>query len=386
MIPRMRFMLVMSLMILFMGSISFAQDYKEDAKRHYMQGVALFDEGNFEAALAEFKASYKANPNFRVLMNISACLKSLYRYAEAARTLEQYLEGGKGKISKAREQEILEAIEELKSLLAPVTIQVDEEDATINVDGVMMGTSPMQKPVLMDPGEHEITIIKEGFKEVKRKITVAASQAQTVNLTIAEFKNEGRVIVKASVRDADVRIDGEVVGKVPWEGDLTTGGHVLEVTAENMKPFRSELVIAANQTRELNVELKPLLEKVKVRIEASEAGSTVYIDGETMGFAPWEGELSVGGHQLEVLHDDKAPYRTELTLVAGQDRTIMARLEEKVVASEKDNTALALGLGITGGVLAVGGAVILGLWLGGILWPDPEEPVDGSLQPGAYQL
>ena len=35
----------------------------EEAKRHFQQGVALYNDGNFNGALAEFEAAYAARPS-----------------------------------------------------------------------------------------------------------------------------------------------------------------------------------------------------------------------------------------------------------------------------------------------------------------------------------
>ena len=48
-----------------------------DAKRHFDQAVALFNDGDFGGALAEFEASYKIRPSAGVLYNIGLTQKSL---------------------------------------------------------------------------------------------------------------------------------------------------------------------------------------------------------------------------------------------------------------------------------------------------------------------
>ena len=54
-----------------------------EAKRHFDQAVALFNDGDFGAALTEFEASYKIHPAAGVLYNIGLSQKALYRYDEA---------------------------------------------------------------------------------------------------------------------------------------------------------------------------------------------------------------------------------------------------------------------------------------------------------------
>ena len=43
----------------------------EKARASFQQGVDLFHEGNFEAALAEFRKAYATAPSYRLLYNIA---------------------------------------------------------------------------------------------------------------------------------------------------------------------------------------------------------------------------------------------------------------------------------------------------------------------------
>src|SRR6185503_15191403 len=60
-----------------------------DAYRLHMDnGVKLYQDKNFAAAIAEFEAAYKARPKASPLMNISLCYKSVFAYPKAIAALE----------------------------------------------------------------------------------------------------------------------------------------------------------------------------------------------------------------------------------------------------------------------------------------------------------
>ena len=59
----------------------------EEAKRHFAQGVALYNDGNYNAALAEFEAAYRVRPSPGVLDNIGLTQKGLVRYNDAIASL-----------------------------------------------------------------------------------------------------------------------------------------------------------------------------------------------------------------------------------------------------------------------------------------------------------
>src|SRR5260370_33354875 len=72
----------------------------DEAKRHFQQGVALYNDGNFSAALAEFEATYAAHPTAGVLYNIGLTQKSLFRYGESIKTLGRYLKEAGGRAAR----------------------------------------------------------------------------------------------------------------------------------------------------------------------------------------------------------------------------------------------------------------------------------------------
>jgi len=63
----------------------------DEAKRHFTNGVHLFEDRNFAGALVEFEASFQQNPTAAALQNIAVCQKGLFRYADAISTLERML-------------------------------------------------------------------------------------------------------------------------------------------------------------------------------------------------------------------------------------------------------------------------------------------------------
>ena len=124
-----RFKVVVALMLLAVAGISGAQKPKAndpqmvEAKRHFDQAVALFNDGDFGAALTEFEASYAIHPAAGVLYNIGLSQKALYRYDEALTSLRKYSSTRK-KIPKDKRAEVTQLIGEIQALLATVTFEV----------------------------------------------------------------------------------------------------------------------------------------------------------------------------------------------------------------------------------------------------------------------
>jgi len=231
---------------------------KEEARRHFLQGVALYEEGNFTAALAEFQAAHKMAPAPSVLFNIGLTEKALYRYADASRTLERYLiEGNQGsaKLTAERRQQVVQLIEEMKSLLAPLRFLLVPADARVTVDGRPM-TVASDGSLALAAGNHVVDVAADGYESQRREVIVVAGVPDTFEFQLKLIPRTGRVNITSSRPGTRVIIDGQDRGLAPLALELTAGGHQLEARADGYEPFRSELVLAAGQQRSVDMEMQ----------------------------------------------------------------------------------------------------------------------------------
>jgi hypothetical protein len=225
------------------------------ARLHFQQGVALYQDRNYDAALAEFLGAYGISHEPVVLYNLGLTYKALFRYGEAVDALERYLGESGPKISKERRVDVERVVSELKSLLADVTIVVRPPEAAVLVDGraVTLGVEGIVK---LAPGTHVVEATASGYTGDRRAITVVAGTPQTVSLALAAIPHTARIKIAAAQLGARVAIDGKDLGPSPVEIELPAGGHQVEVSAPGYAPDRSELTVAAGQSRTVTVALE----------------------------------------------------------------------------------------------------------------------------------
>ena len=230
-----------------------------EARLHFQQGVALYKDQNFDAALAEFEGAYAISGEPVVLYDLGLTQKALFRYGEAIETLERYLSDSAARgqaIAKARRAEVEKSVAEMKSLLADVTLVVKPPEATVLVDGRAV-TLGIEGIVKLAAGSHVVEASAPDHVSDKRTVTVVAGTPQTVALALAAVPRTGRARVQAAQVGARVAIDGKDVGPAPVETELLAGGHTVEVTAPGFAPDRLELVVAVGQSRTVTVTLEP---------------------------------------------------------------------------------------------------------------------------------
>jgi hypothetical protein len=155
------------------------------ADRHFKSGVTLYKEAKFAEALAEFERAYETAPHPLVLYNIAGCHRELSNYAESVKYSRRFLEEGKGMVSKARLTAAQNELDAVLARIARVSVTVAVEGAELIVDGVSLGTFPLDMPLILPPGEHRIVARAEGFRDAERSMRLASGDELEVALTLA---------------------------------------------------------------------------------------------------------------------------------------------------------------------------------------------------------
>jgi hypothetical protein len=230
-----------------------------EARLHFQQGVALYKEQNYDAALAEFLGAYAISGEPIVTYNVGLTYKALFRYSEAMETLERYLDESAARghpVSKDRRAEVENIIAEMRSLLADVTVSLKPAEAALRIDGRLVPLS-IEGLVRLPAGSHVLDASAPDYVAAKREITVVAGTPQTVSLALAAIPRTGKVTITASQIGAHVIVDGRDFGAAPAVVELAVGGHQVEVSAPGYAPSRSELSVAAGQSRTVTIFLEP---------------------------------------------------------------------------------------------------------------------------------
>jgi tetratricopeptide (TPR) repeat protein len=94
-----------------------AEEDKDKAKKHFKQGTILYDEGNYEAALVEFKASYEANPNWKMRYYVAVTLQALHKFVEAEKEMKLYLEEGSDAVAEKKRKEVEDILTSLSGVI-----------------------------------------------------------------------------------------------------------------------------------------------------------------------------------------------------------------------------------------------------------------------------
>lgn len=202
---------------------SSAQDPAKEAAERYQRGLSIYAEGEYLLALVEFERAYQLSPDYRVLYNIGQVRVQLGRYAKAREALEEYLEKGGDAINADRKREVTADLEMLSQRTARLTIVTNESGADILIDDVVVGTSPLDTPIVVDAGEHKVELRKPGFYGRSSQVTLAGRDDLSVTIDIVAIPDRGtpRVVVE---RHTEREVAAPAADRtMMWIGWSTTG-------------------------------------------------------------------------------------------------------------------------------------------------------------------
>lgn len=147
----------------------------------------------------------------------------------------------------------------------------EERDSGVWIDGKYFGyvrELKGNKKVLLAPGEHEISIRQDGYKNFEQKITVQAGQVQTVNVVMEDnpksiYPGEDAAELRLDIQPkrAAVFLDNAYVGHGGDFGGrfhsmlVSPGKHQLKVTLAGYSAYQKEINPVAYEKSRMKIVL-----------------------------------------------------------------------------------------------------------------------------------
>jgi hypothetical protein len=222
---------------------------------------ALEAQGKWAEACPLYEASYKADPQIGVLLYLAQCHEHIGKLAAAWSEFNDAADIAKRR-SDPREQKARDRANAIAPQLGKLYLAAPSKPIAglvVKVDGVDV-TALVGTQLPTDPGDHAIDASAPGYRPWTKHAAATAQQTTTVDLPLldkapepAPVVHEGTLIVTAP-DGAQITIDQQPVGVGHYEGKVSSlGGHTLRVTAPGMRPYQSEVVVADNASRTIDV-------------------------------------------------------------------------------------------------------------------------------------
>ena len=269
------------------------------ARATFKRAEDLRKAGKWVDACPLYEASYHDDPQLGVLLHLADCHAKIGRIATAwseftdAAELAHERSDSREASAKAAADALAPRLPKLHitpptTPVAGLVVKRDGSDVT-----VLVGTD-----MAIDPGEHAIVASAPGYVDFTTKVTIAGegttSQLALPALDRVAVKpvaveppkaHEGLLTITTHA-GAEIQLDSDKVGVGRYEGKVRSGGHTLRVTAPGMRSYQSEIIVADDEHRSVDVPLDVEQQPERVVVVAPAAAEDLPSFETGITFAP----------------------------------------------------------------------------------------------------
>jgi formylglycine-generating enzyme required for sulfatase activity len=216
-----------------------------------------------------------------------------------------------------------------------VTVTSEPSGATIIVADEQVGTTPAVIQLL--EGQHNISVIADGFSAWDGIIEAEANVAQTVP-PIKLLPANAKLLVNSIPRGANVTVNGRYRGQAPLTLDLAPAiDYEIGLSRAGYGSTTRKVRLQAAASESITVDLSARTGTITVNVQPSDA--TVYVDGRARSRGATTLKLSSKPHRIEVKKPGYISWTRTVTPRPGYPQTVTARLTS-IEAAERAKTAI----------------------------------------------
>ena len=145
------------------------------ARERFKEGVAFFDQKQYDKARVAFLQAYALKKHPAVLLNLAQSELRCGHEVDAAKHFSAYLRESTT-ASEAERQAAEAGLNATKAAVALLDVNVDESGTEIYVDGNLEGISPLPGALYVTPGPHNVEARKGGKTKTQQVNTSAGRQ------------------------------------------------------------------------------------------------------------------------------------------------------------------------------------------------------------------
>jgi hypothetical protein len=288
------------------GQAAGADPVRTEARERYERGKQLYEEQDYKGALAEFSRAQQLIPSPVTLLNIARVYVALNRPVDAVETLDKVL-ANPGSLKPDQVEMATRTRDEQRKRVGRLAVTTNVA-ANLEVDGLPAGRTPLSEPLRVSSGAHIVTAIAAGFLPARKEVTVAGETTADVKFELEPSDSKAaHLTVSTGLPDAEVVVDGQVVGRTPLPSSLTVipGHRTVELRRAGYVTSRKEITLGDGASGALAFDLEEDPAATTegwgyLVLSISESESEVTLDGRPRGVYRQSLRLPPGAHLLKV--------------------------------------------------------------------------------------
>jgi len=210
----------------------------------------------------------------------------------------------------------------------------------IFINTELIGTTPFNIRSL-GSGSYEINLKAPRYKTETVTMEIEGLDIQQ-NLYVDLKPDWGFIELRSSPKGADIKINGETVGKTPLLAPILSTGELVSISFPGYKPWSKKLSINAGETKKLSeITLAPA--DGVIDLSTNPSGATITVDGDYRGNTPITLYIDAEKeHSISVFLNGYSTQKHAISLMSGMRKNLLLNLEPDIgiidiVVSPKDS-------------------------------------------------
>jgi hypothetical protein len=156
---------------------------------------------------------------------------------------------------------------------AGLKVQSTVPNAEVFLDGSSLGRAPVDRGDL-DPGKHYVVVHRDGFTDYKREVVLVENQVVPL---VADLSATGSLRALSTPEGADVRVDGELIGKTPISRDrVAVGQHLVEVDLKGYYKHKDTIKVEGGREYLYSADLQGIPTTTPEQVAKRKAGMSSF--------------------------------------------------------------------------------------------------------------
>lgn len=313
---------------------------REEAQARFERGREFFEEGDFSAALVEFRRANEMSPNFRLHYNIGQVCYQLQDYPCALQSFAKYLSEGGAEVPAARVGEVQREMEKLKVRVARVVVSTNVPGAEISVDDVPVGKTPLGAALVVSAGRRRVSASLKGYLPATKTIEVAGMELSRMTLDLTPM---------GAAEPVTRTVEREPTGTTASSGSSGSSGS-------------AESAVGTKRREEAAIQYKrpsPWLWAIPGALVAGGVSMGIWAQRESKAMVARQSDLTTPVARLEAMNQNTKAYALVSDLLTGAGIVsavvlgVLTLFPPVEPSSGATSAALSLGVG-PGGVSVAG--------------------------------
>jgi hypothetical protein len=343
---------------------------KAEARERFDRGLRLFEQGDNSAALAEFKRAYELIPNPVVLYNMGLVYAAMNHPVEATDALDGFLTQAGEKSSPEQHRKAQKVRDEQAARISRVLV-VTDRPATVEIDGVEAGRTPMTEPLRLASGAHKVTALAPGYQPSRRELTLAGQVTETVTMRLLPTESgAAHLIVSSPVPGAAVWINDKLVGTTPLPASVAVVPGDVRIALRRAGYVTSERTLHLDEGANAKVDMVlgedvATVTRRRLRLAvAAPSALEVTVDGAIRPYSESGILLPPGPHLVRVEQVGFERYERIIEVDPARDTTVITivmtpTVEAETRRKEAAHTRGVIGLSLVGAGVAMTAGTLL---------------------------